>query len=185
MLEDKFALCFKISSLDGKNILVTDQDSKIISGDEIFRPNSGLELESSELDESGVNRVVLKGFFEDDGISRDFKLEGSFVSIYVFEKSKKRDWMRYKCIKTIKDNVCFKMILAPITFDYNQQIILLYGRKCRANFGDAKCKMNPDDFVQISCDKSFTMCANIYNNIINFRGEPFIPTFDYFNGLDE
>lgn len=51
----------------------------------------------------------------------------------------------------------------------------LYSPHCRAVFCDDKCKLSREEYPDAQCDKTISTCANVYNNAINFRGEPHVP----------
>lgn len=185
MIENKFVLCFEIEETNGHMLRLTDKASEIRVENKIFTPHSGLEFNTTILDESGENEATIKGFFEDEGLNKNFNVNGASVAIYIFSDSGLKNWRKYLCTKYIENEISFIMTLKSITFLYGQEIIGLYSKSCRANFGDQKCGINLEEFSGEKCDKTLTMCTNRYKNAVNFRGEPFIPTYEYFNNLNE
>lgn len=57
----------------------------------------------------------------------------------------------------------------------NQVLTEVFSPSCRASFGDKRCKIDLTQHKNKSCDKKFETCKS-YNNILNFRGEPHVPT---------
>jgi len=46
---------------------------------------------------------------------------------------------------------------------------------CDASFGDARCGLNAADFADgITCPRSYQACKEIFDNLINFRGFPYL-----------
>ena len=88
-----------------------------------------------------------------------------------------QDWMKYYCAFYNINGKSFELILEPISTKFSQQVVNLYGKTCRASFGDARCGIDLSRVEDKVCDKSYSMCCNKYKNAINFRGEPFLPTY--------
>lgn len=66
--------------------------------------------------------------------------------------------------------------LLPLSnFLLNNKINKVYSLSCRANFGDHKCGLDLKNNTGKTCDKTVESCKK-FNNIINFRGEPYIPS---------
>lgn len=82
----------------------------------------------------------------------------------------------YTCNMMIKDGNSFCLHLIPIAADrLGQSVAKIYSKNCRANFGDHTCGINKSLYKEVSCDKTFFSCCKLFNNAINFQGEPFIP----------
>ena len=51
----------------------------------------------------------------------------------------------------------------------------VFSRLCDANFGDARCGLNAADFLEGTvCPRSFAACKDRFQNILNFRGFPYL-----------
>ncbi len=51
----------------------------------------------------------------------------------------------------------------------------VFSRLCDAEFGDSRCGLNPDDYPQGTiCPRSFQACQTQFNNVLNFRGFPYL-----------
>lgn len=184
-------LCFKIKSTDDKILYLTDNSERVTIEGIVYLPNSGLEFVKGEFDETGLNKVLLKGFYEEGGVDRDIDFLNCEVSILICIPGSEilaymtQDWMKYYCSYQSINGQSFELVLEPISTKYGQQIVNLYGKTCRANLGDARCGIDLSSSEDKVCDKSYSMCCNKYKNAINFRGEPFLPTYGYFDYNDE
>lgn len=54
-----------------------------------------------------------------------------------------------------------------------------YGRDCDAQFGDARCRVDPAEFPGETCDKQWATCRTKFSNGANFQGFPDIPGDDF------
>ena len=51
----------------------------------------------------------------------------------------------------------------------------VFSRTCDAEFGDARCGLNPADFPEGTiCPRTFTACRDQFSNTLNFRGFPYL-----------
>ncbi len=51
----------------------------------------------------------------------------------------------------------------------------VFSRICDASFGDARCGLNAANFAAgTQCPRSYQACKEIFNNLINFRGFPYL-----------
>ena len=82
----------------------------------------------------------------------------------VTNENKTIGWYRYGIIKFLNGNL--KGISLQITNKIDDKIYLLAGTKMM-NVGD-------EFIIYAGCDKTQLTCKKKFNNIINFRGEPFI-----------
>ncbi|MDX1917250.1 MAG: DUF2163 domain-containing protein [Rickettsiaceae bacterium] len=178
-------ICFEILTEDNKILRFTEYSSPICFDDNTYSPISGVKLDSVYFDETSENNAVIKGFFEKGGISKDQKLLGGFVTVLVYKNSRLEPWFKYKISRLITSELTFTLILKPATYVLSQQAVSLYSKTCRAVFGDAKCTVDKLNYPGEECDKSLTSCVKRFNNSVNFRGEPFIPTYEYFNKINE
>ena len=82
----------------------------------------------------------------------------------ISNENKTIGWYRYGIIKFLNGKL--KGVSLQITDKIDDKIYLLVGTKMLA-VGD-------EFMIYAGCDKTQTTCKNKFNNIINFRGEPFI-----------
>lgn len=51
----------------------------------------------------------------------------------------------------------------------------VFSRLCDASFGDTRCGLSADDFAQGTvCPRSYSACRDIFGNVENFRGFPYL-----------
>lgn len=51
----------------------------------------------------------------------------------------------------------------------------VFSRLCDASFGDERCGLNADDFAAGTvCPRSYSACRDIFDNVENFRGFPYL-----------
>ncbi|MDX2050663.1 MAG: phage BR0599 family protein [Rickettsiaceae bacterium] len=183
--ENPWQICFVVHFKDKGSLFLTDGQKPIIIDEIIYMPNLGLEFETGHFDESGANFVIIKGFFEDKllGIDDLELITNIEISIYSGENLQYK-WLNYLISNYSFDEMSFRITLASKVTNYSQQIVKLYSKTCRARFGDVECGINKEKYPGQTCDKSFTTCVNKYKNGLNFRGEPFIPTLEYFLDKD-
>ncbi len=179
---NSWVFCFKIESIDGNIVRLNDSGSDLIINELEYLALSSMEFETAIFNEINRNEIILKGFFENGGISTDFLAENAKISIYLFFKEQNilEKWLEYVCSEVIINQSSFNLILHPISINYDTLVTKSYSTSCRAIFGDDRCGVRVEEFADSKCDKSFRMCCNKYDNAVNFRGEPFIPTSGYF-----
>ena len=57
----------------------------------------------------------------------------------------------------------------------NRSMGRVFSRICDADFGDARCGLNPANFAEgTRCPRSFAACKDRFNNAVNFRGFPYL-----------
>ncbi|NDB83934.1 MAG: DUF2163 domain-containing protein, partial [Alphaproteobacteria bacterium] len=166
-------------------IYYNDSDKHIEWQKYKYLSNSSLELNHAIFDESGENTAIIKGFFAEDCMNSKEDFLGSLVLVMSYKAGSMRPLFKYKTVEFTKDTLSFTLTLKPISTGFGQQIVSLYSKSCRARFRDSRCKVNKANYPGQECDKSLTMCIKTYKNAVNFRGEPFIPTYEYFNKLNE
>ncbi|MGV2432258.1 MAG UNVERIFIED_CONTAM: hypothetical protein LVQ98_02520 [Rickettsiaceae bacterium] len=87
MLED-FTYCFILKLSSAEEMYFTSFDKEIICDGMKFAPNSGLEIDVIEMNDSANNYVKIRGFFEENGMTKNIYLERSEISVcfYFFKK---------------------------------------------------------------------------------------------------
>jgi len=53
------------------------------------------------------------------------------------------------------------------------------GRDCDATLGDARCRVNRDEFPSLECDRRWRTCVDVFGNGVNHQGLPDIPGDDF------
>jgi hypothetical protein len=159
----------------------TDSNSEINAGGKRFLPANGLQLKSKTTEENGKFSAILSGYYSSD-FNFGLNLIGAEITCYIYIKTIQRlcIWFSLACTNIIEDEDKFELHLLSERRKYENQLLKIYSKTCRAKLGDSKCGVDLSRFPSETCDKTFLMCCNKFNNAINFRGEPFIPTQGYF-----
>lgn len=179
---ENWSYCFRISTKIGNIIYKTDYQNNIIHNENIYDSSSGYELIGYNSSENGEFNAEIKGFF-DQSIKHLEDIQDADIGIYFYFHETKElvNWVELTCTKIIKKDIYFIAKLDSESRKYKNSIVKTYSKRCRAEFGDMKCKVDKNKYPGIECDKSFTMCCKTFNNAINFRGEPFIPSMENFD----
>lgn len=133
---------FHIKLPDNSNLYLTELDKPIIIDQNIFFPNSGMILKEGSFNDSGHNYIMIEGIYEKNGVEKHHDLVHSTVKIYKCFPSKIEHFVTYNCSNYIKRDLDFTLYLISYTENYNQSILQSYSKNCRANFGDARCRVN-------------------------------------------
>lgn len=183
----KWYYCFEVKTTDNQIFYRVSSNKNISISGKKYLANNALKLEYFFSDESGKCYAIITGFFDNNGIYNETTLDEAEIAIklYLCDDKILQNWLTLyvTTIETSEDK--FSIKAESLQKKYSANLTKFYSKRCRAKFGDNKCKINISNFPGENCDKSFTMCCNKYNNAINFRGEPFIPTIGYFEGRDE
>lgn len=144
--------------------------------DEInYLPNSGLNFIYGEFDESANNRVCIKGIFEENGILKCENLAGASVKISRLQAEALVPFITYFCTKYIAKDLEFEIWCEPEVVKYNQSVLQMFSKTCRANFGDERCKVDIQNYaheVQIINqvnDQIIDRAIEINSNILKFN----------------
>ncbi|MCC8371438.1 MAG: phage BR0599 family protein [Rickettsia endosymbiont of Pseudomimeciton antennatum] len=137
-----FTYCFHITLQDGLELYLTESDKPLLIDDIIYIPNSGMTLKEGQFNDSAQNYIVLEGIFEVNGVEQHYDLTQAMVKIYVCFTNSCRHFVTYRCSTHIKRDLDFTLRLEPNIELYNQSLLQSFSKKCRANFGDLKCKID-------------------------------------------
>ena len=183
------SLCqvWKIRSKTGSQIVrATDHDRSILFDDEIYEP--GLSLDTSNLRRTlslSPEPLDLKGALNTDGLTK-FDLasgvwDGASVVIWQVDWREPEHaawlWSGYLTAIT-QEGGAFQVQLASIKSDLERTIGRVFGRRCDADLGDARCGVDLGSAPEGSCDKRFSTCRDVFSNTENFRGFPHMPGND-------
>lgn len=178
---------WEIRSRDGGRIVrATDHDRVLSFKGESFQP--GLALEASTLRRTvslSPEPLDLKGALNAEGLTEeDLKAgvwDGASVVIWRADWTAPEHfvwlWSGYLTSIT-QEGGAFKVQLASIKSDLERTIGRVFGRRCDADFGDARCGVELASAPQTSCDKRFATCRDVFANSENFRGFPHMPGND-------
>lgn len=139
---ENFVYCFEIKLERGKTLYLTSSDKLITAEDKIFEPNSGLTLTEGVFNDSAKDHIILEGIFEQGGIAKEMDLTSAEVIILLYFSGHFYHFVTYNCINYTKYDLTFNLWLEPETLKYEQSLLNVFSKTCRASFGDIKCKMN-------------------------------------------
>ncbi len=144
---ENFIYCFKVQLANNKRLSLTSWSEAISADGIIFIPYSGLTLQEAVFNDCAQNHVILEGIFEEGGIEESFDLAGAKVEIMLYyPQSQLQPFLTYYCSLYTKRDLSFTLCLEPESAKYNQSLLNIFSRSCRANFGDDKCKLNKSDY---------------------------------------
>ncbi len=237
---------FQIKLKNGKKIFLTSANERKMLDKNLYLPQSGLSLKQGFFNDSGQNNIIIHGIFENDGITKNTCIENAIIKIsYCADGKNTTHLVSYICTQFLVNDLEFEITAESEAVKYNQQLLQMFSKNCRADFGDKKCKININNFAlktkiekiyedyiecntgdeadnyfqngfaQIfgkdgemyklkisthnknklklelngsillsegmnitllpSCDKTIHTCRENFNNVVNFRGEPFVP----------
>lgn len=235
--------CIKLE-LQEKNIYLTNNKEDLIV-DGVKYLSSNIEISEIISNDFGKNNLSVKGLYDDNLGYNDVSNKMNFTVFFVDSNVSLglRKMGEYFCEKVKKDNLQYFIELKCKTYILEKSFLPVYSKKCRAEFGDAKCGQNIENFTKryrilsmnssviklenileedhfykngyliiekseksfkskiisqinnilaidafvqeffmdseiatiiAGCDKKVSTCCKKFDNVINFRGEPFV-----------
>ncbi len=238
---------FEISLKDGTKIFLNSSSDNMNINDIIYYKYSSLNIKEAEFNDSAQNYVNIEGIYEENGINGEVDLDESEFLIYIYDLNscEKKLYLNYFYNSHLNiDDGYFLISLVPIAHRLNQNLVKLFSKTCRANFGDKSCQVKIENYKKTyqiksieanlislencdkesgyfdngvlyfqdskkrfivekqnnnilklindielefqtkkylnlypTCNKEFISCCKLFNNAVNFRGEPFAPTY--------
>jgi len=133
---------FKIELPTGNNLYLCSENRPTKLDKITYLPFSGLIIKEANFNDSAQNKLLIHGIFEDKGISRCTALHGSIFRIKILTKEQIINFAPYYLTEFIQNDLDFLLSLEPEVIKYNRPLLKLYSKKCRATFGDNKCKID-------------------------------------------
>ncbi len=146
-LKEDLIYMFDIKLKDGIEYHLTSSSVLHKISDISYIPNSGLNFVSGEFNESAQNQVCIKGIFEQDGIQKKDNLAGALIRISHFNAKDLVHFISYFCTKYMSKDLEFEMWCEPEVVKYNQSLLQMFSKTCRANFGDNRCKISIEKYA--------------------------------------
>ncbi|GAB4164472.1 MAG: hypothetical protein Tsb006_4060 [Rickettsiaceae bacterium] len=141
---------FEITLANGqKHYLTSAAESKAINS-ATYLPNSGLSIVSGVFNDSAQNHIIIHGIFEHGGIKKSSNLSGALVKIKYLTSDEVKPLACFSCSKYLSKDLEFEMHCEAETVKYNQSLLQMFSKTCRANFGDNKCKVSLSE-VAVNC----------------------------------
>ena len=185
--ELRTCLCVRLTARDGRLVAGTDHDQTVAFRGDTYEP--GLALEASGLPLStGVQpeSAALAGRLDHEGLTAsDLKAgvwTGARVDVYRVDWSGSGAgvWLWSGRLSEVGEGVSgFRAECLCLKADLERTIGRRFSRVCDAELGDGRCGVTPGEGVPTSCNKRFSTCRDVFGNMDNFRGFPFMPGVDF------
>jgi len=150
-ITNELAYLFHIKAQNGKEYYLTSANEIITSGRVSYLPYSGLALSSAKFNDSAENHIILHGIFETGGIDKNDELVGATIDISYWQNQIVKNFVTYICTQNSIKDLEFELRCESEAIKYNQSLLEMFSKTCRANFGDNRCKVNLDDY-SIICE---------------------------------
>ena len=146
-LNEDLIYMFDIKCKNGKNFYLTSSSAPYRIDNIDYVPNSGLNLVSAHFNESAQNQVHISGVFEQYGIEKRDNLAGALVKISYLDSGNLVHFISYFCIQYISKDLEFEMLCESEVAKYNQSLLQMFSKTCRANLGDSRCKVSIEEYA--------------------------------------
>lgn len=178
-------LCWlwKLTRSDGTVLGFTDHDSPLVIDGESYESASGLIPSETDhrlgfaADNSAVQGVLKSERITAGDIAAG-RYENAIIQTYRanWQNPGQRVHMSTGRLGTIRQNG------DNFEAEWTGQSVLLerstgrvFSKLCDAELGDARCGLNISDYPEGTiCPRTVTACQNQFNNILNYRGFPFL-----------
>jgi uncharacterized phage protein (TIGR02218 family) len=147
--EISFTYLYEIYLFSGAVLKLNSSGQEIVANNEKFLPFSSIILTKGEFNDSAENIINLTGIFETNGIDKKMNLAGCKIKIFYYYDKVLFPIVTYFITEFIKNDLDFTLKCEPETTKYNQSLLLLYSKTCRANFGDSKCAIDTSRYRKL------------------------------------
>ena len=145
-VDDDLIYLFYIKTNDGREYYLTSASKRVYSDHLTYLPYSGLTLISGKFNDSAENHIIIHGIFEPQGIEKHHNLTGSKVKVMRFRNNSVSHLVTYICSEHIIYDLDFEIKCESESIKYNQSLLQMFSKTCRANLGDKKCKVIIEDY---------------------------------------
>ncbi|MDC0865087.1 phage BR0599 family protein [Rickettsiaceae bacterium] len=149
-VKENLIYLFHIDLKNKKQLYLTSSNDNIVYEGRKYLPYSGLNLLSGKFNDSAENHILLHGIFDSLGITKEDEIKGSSIKIIYSIRALYRHFVTYICTEYQVYDLEFKIKCEPEAIKYNQSLLQVFSKTCRANFGDTKCKINISDY-EVAC----------------------------------
>ncbi len=137
---------FQINTASAKNINLTSANDEVVFDGIFYLPNSGLSLARGNFNDSASDEIILTGVFEQEGVAKKDNLAGARVKIFYGLPSKIKFLVTFYVSSYISKDLEFELICESEAKKYQKSLLQTFSKKCRASFGDEKCKINLEKY---------------------------------------
>lgn len=147
---------FELCLFSGEKIFLNSSDVEVIYNDVKYLPNSGLRLEYLKSEEI-FTEILIKGFFEENGISRSTILDNSIIKVSIIrEELNLLCSLEYNSIRS--DFHSFEISYVSKSIYLKKTLLSRISKNCRASLGDRRCSLDIALFTEkskiLSIDKN-------------------------------
>lgn len=177
------ARCARIDCRDGQVFGLTDHDQAILIDNLLYRPAIAFPTVLQKQSGLAVHTVEMEGIVDSLGIEPTALENGLFdhARITLFEVNYEDLSQGQRSLLSGfwgETQLCghrYTTEFKSLAQLFQPPLLELYSSTCRATLGDARCGVKAECITPAGCDKTLATCKKQFNNILNFRGEPFIP----------
>lgn len=137
---------FEITKPKREPLFLTSSDTEKNINGKKYHPHCGLHLFSLTSNDSGDNIAIIDGIYNPFAIKKEDDLTDASITIYQLINSDLRIVGNLLCTFFSKQDLSFRIFCNSEVVKYQQSLLQLFSKTCRANFGDNKCTLNPKDF---------------------------------------
>lgn len=174
--------CVKIERQDGVVLGLTELDRPLVFENIYYHSAAGYTSTAVQTSSQlAVGTVEIEGILSVIGVTAAQIAEGVFdhARIEIFEVNYE-DFSQGKLSllhgywgETRVQGGRYTTEFRSLAHRLQQPFGQYYTPTCRAQLGDARCQASLDKYTE--CDKQLSTCREKFNNVLNFRGEPFVP----------
>ena len=138
---------FEITKPKRDALFLTSSDTEKNINGKKYHPYCGLNLLSLTSNDSGDNIAIIDGIYNQFAINKADDLTDASITIYQLINNDLRVLGSLICTFFSKQDLSFRIFCNSEVVKYQQSLLQLFSKTCRANFGDNKCTINPEDFT--------------------------------------
>ncbi|RTK92288.1 MAG: DUF2163 domain-containing protein [Rickettsiales bacterium] len=151
---------FDVILTNGKIFFFTSSSQYQFFEENTYVPQSGLNFNIGEFNDSAENSAIIYGIFETNGICKNDNLSGAKIKIKYLYANNAHLIGNFIVTKFFSHDLEFELKCETECIKYNQALLQMFSKTCRANFGDDRCKIRLED-VSIQ-----SQIIEVNNNII-------------------
>ena len=184
-LIDNQTLCWVwMMSLKDSSVLGFTNHDKVLNFLTIqCNPQSGFT--PGEIDANlgfSINNGAVQGALDGDIINADDMRNGRFDGAKI--ETYRVDWQKISNYVHVSTGYIGEIRHKGAVFEaewlgegsrFERSAGRVFGRICDAEFGDARCGLDPESYPQgATCPRTFAACRDRFSNALNFRGFPYL-----------
>lgn len=176
-------LCWTLTRMDGLVLAVTEHDRPLVVGMRTFQPGGALEgLRFAASSSMAPGQAEAQGALAHDGIiEADLEAglwDGARIDVIRVDWQSADHFVHVwsgRLTRIRHTGAGFAAELVSLKAELERPVGRVYGRRCDAVFGDARCGVDAASFAGLRCDQRVETCRDVFFNTLNFRGFPHMP----------